>query len=550
MAVFLKANKYKVALLLFLIIVHSFLMVFVSQLTGLILEYAYKGTIFGVKFKISYIASFSFIYIFVTLFLYLICFNMINKLILNQRYFLEQKLIDTFSNKMYSSSQILNLFSNDINVICEKYYKSWFQLLRSLFFILSAFILAYYYSPYLFLLVLCLFSISITCQLIFIKKISGSREEYQTSKIEFNKNVLSYVNSSLSLKFFNGKKYSMQKSKENIDNKSYAEYKLNNYINVSNYLISLVPTASSVFSAIVCTYLLTIKKLSYSNAVAMLFIIGFLMWELAKLLNYKNQMDSTKPIRDNLFYIINSNGSEVDEEVTLLSKKIILENITVKYDEKLALKNVSLEFEFGKKYLILGESGSGKSTLIKLLLKDVGSYFGDVFFGGINIREISKKQLYKYLGYLMQGGEFIPDSLGRNISLSLEYDHEMVRQALCSARFTDFANVDLEKKIDLEMANFSGGELQRIALARLYYHKKNIFLLDEFTSALHQDMARDIEQQILSQSGKTLITVSHRTFKEDVRLYDKVVILNNGEVIFDGVFTEDNDLIKSFTITI
>ncbi len=544
---FFASNKYKTVILIFLIIIHSFLMVSISLLTGYILEYAYDGQIFGVQFKISYIVSFFFTYIFTTLILYLICFNIINKLILNQKYFLEQKLIDTFSIKIYNSSEILNLFSHDINIICEKYYKNWFELLRSLFFIISAFILAYYYSPYLFLLTLGLLSASISFQLLFIKKIGKSREEYQLSKINFNKIILSHVNSSFSIKFFNGKNHIMGKSKQNIDKKSRAEYKLNNYINTSNYLITLVPTAASIFSAIVCAYMLTINKLSYSNAVAMVFIIGFLMWEVAKLLKFKNQIDSTKPIRDNFFNIITSNEDEVVNDIKLLSNKIILENITVKYNEKVALKNVSLDFRLGKKYLILGESGSGKSTLVKLLLKDIHDYSGSILFCGTNIKEISKKQLYKDIGYLMQGGEFIPDNLGRNISLSLEFDRERVRQSLELARYSDHENADLYTKIDLETVNFSGGELQRLALARLFYHKKSIYLLDEFTSALHKEMARDIEQQILSQSGKTVITVSHRTFKEDVKFYDKIIVLNDGQIIFNGEYGENDDLIKLYT---
>jgi len=548
---FFNSNKYKILLLSVLNIVHSFLMVLISLLTGFILEYAHKGSIFGFQFKISYIVIFLFIYIFTVLILYLICFNMINKLILRQKYFLEQKLIDTFSSKFYNSSKILNLFSHDLNVICEDYYKSWFELLRNLFFIISALILSYYYSPYLFLLTLALIITSVIFQIIFTKKIDKSRKEYQSTKINFNKNVLSYVKSSFSIKFFNGKKYVMKKSKEDIYEKSKAEYKLNNYIHTSNYLITLVPTASSIFVAIVCTYLLSIDKLSYSNAVAMVFIVGFLMWEVAKLLDFKNKIDSAKPIKENLFNIINNkkdNKKEVVNDINLLGDRIILDNISVKYGNTYALKNVSLDFEIGKKYLILGESGSGKSTLIKLLLKDIDNYSGDLFFCGINIRKISKKNLYKDIGYLMQGGEFIPESLGRNIALSLNYDSKRVRESLKLARYADFDTVNLDEMIDLENANFSGGELQRFALARLFYHKKSIYLLDEFTSALHKKMARDIERQILLQPDKTIITVSHRTFKEDLKLYDKIIILNDGEVIFDGKYKESNDLIKLYTI--
>lgn len=545
---FIASNKYKLVFLVFFIIAHSFLMVFISLLTGFILEYAYNGTIFGFEFKITYIAGFLFTYIFITIIIYLISFNMINKLILNHRHLLEQKIIDTFSFKTYNSSEILNLFSYDVNIICEKYLKNWFQLLRSLFFIICAFIMAYYYSPYLFLLVLCLFSISITIQLIFVKKIVRSREEYQSSKINFNKNVLSYANSSFSIKFFNGEKHVLQKSTENIDKKSCAEYKLNNYINTSNYLITMVPTVSSVFAAIICAFLLIMNKLSYSNAIAMIFIIGFLMWELAKLLNYKNQMDSTKPVRDNLYKIINSNQQKTMDEVKLLDNKILLDNVTVEYEEKLALKNVSLDFEFGKKYLILGESGSGKSTIVKLLLKDIDSYIGNIFFSGVNIKKIRNKQLYKDVGYLKQGGEFIHDSLGRNISLSFDYDPKKVRRSLELARYADFDNADFEKLIDLEKVNFSGGELQRIALARLFYHEKRIYLLDEFTSALHKELAREIEQQVLSLPDKTVIIVSHRTFKEDIILYDKIIILKNGEVIFNGRHDENNDLINLYTV--
>ncbi|MGV8155193.1 MAG: ATP-binding cassette domain-containing protein [Alkaliphilus sp.] len=545
---FFNSNKLKVVSLFFLIIIHSFLMVTISLFIGFILEYADKGSILGVEFNINYIITFLSVYVFTILIIHLICFNMINMLVLRQKYFLEQKLLDTFSSRIYHSSEILNLFSSDINLVCEKYYKNWFQLLKNLFFIVCTFILTYFFSLYVFILTLGLFAISVALQLLFIKKISKSREEYRLSKIDFNKNILSYISSSFSINFFNGKEYIMKKSKESINMKSKVEYKLNNYINISNYLITLVPTASSIFAAIVCTYLVTIEKLSYSNAVAILFIIGFLMWELVKLLNYKNQIDSTKPIRDNLFNILNSDDSEIVDDVMLLNDKIKFNNISVKYNEKLALKNISLEFEFGKSYLILGESGSGKSTLIKLLLKGIEEYSGELLFGGVDVKKIDKKQLYKDIGYIIQNGEFIPDTLGRNVSLSLEYDSKRVRQSLELAKYNNFADVDLERIIDLEAANFSGGELQRVALARLFYHRKSICILDEFTSALHNEMARELEQQILSHADDTVIIVSHRAFKEVVELYDRVIILSNGEIIFNGNYEESNNLIKLYTV--
>ncbi|MGV8150040.1 MAG: ATP-binding cassette domain-containing protein [Alkaliphilus sp.] len=545
---FFNSNKLKVVSLFFLIIIHSFLMVTISLFIGFILEYADKGSILGVEFNINYIITFLSVYVFTILIIHLICFNMINMLVLRQKYFLEQKLLDTFSSRIYHSSEILNLFSSDINLVCEKYYKNWFQLLKNLFFIVCTFILTYFFSLYVFILTLGLFAISVALQLLFIKKISKSREEYRLSKIDFNKNILSYISSSFSINFFNGKEYIMKKSKESINMKSKVEYKLNNYIKISNYLITLVPTASSIFAAIVCTYLVTIEKLSYSNAVAILFIIGFLMWELVKLLNYKNQIDSTKPIRDNLFNILNSDDSEIVDDVMLLNDKIKFNNISVKYNEKLALKNISLEFEFGKSYLILGESGSGKSTLIKLLLKGIEEYSGELLFGGVDVKKIDKKQLYKDIGYIIQNGEFIPDTLGRNVSLSLEYDSKRVRQSLELAKYNNFADVDLERIIDLEAANFSGGELQRVALARLFYHRKSICILDEFTSALHNEMARELEQQILSHADDTVIIVSHRAFKEVVELYDRVIILSNGEIIFNGNYEESNNLIKLYTV--
>ncbi|KRF53996.1 bacteriocin ABC transporter ATP-binding protein [Bacillus sp. Soil531] len=193
--------------------------------------------------------------------------------------------------------------------------------------------------------------------------------------------------------------------------------------------------------------------------------------------------------------------------------EIELKNISKKYGDKQLFKNLNLSIKQGEMVAITGQSGKGKSTLLNIigLLEEPDS--GDVFIQGVqNAWKSEKKQLklFRYtIGYLFQNYALIEqETVSKNLDVALEYvkspnKKEMKQEAL--------EKVNLADKIDKKIYQLSGGEQQRIALARLILKKNDIILADEPTGSLdvlNRDHVLNILKSLNAQ-GKTVIIVTH-----------------------------------------
>lgn len=215
-----------------------------------------------------------------------------------------------------------------------------------------------------------------------------------------------------------------------------------------------------------------------------------------------------------------------------LDNTIEVEDLHYAYkDGEEILKGISLQFEFGKKYLIIGNSGSGKSTLIKLIGKMFSGFKGDIRLGGVSYGELTDKQLYNRVSIAQQGSYVFERSVRDNIDFNKSGNETLLNKAINDACLNKFvADNGLDTVVDEEVNQISGGEKQRIGLARVLYRNNEILLLDEITSSLDKKTARDVESNILELNGKTVINVSHKLFPDIAERYDKILILENGKV--------------------
>ncbi len=198
--------------------------------------------------------------------------------------------------------------------------------------------------------------------------------------------------------------------------------------------------------------------------------------------------------------------------------------------ERTIFADVNLRMESGKKYLVTGESGSGKSSLIKILLNIYTDYTGNVLLAGKNYRELAKDSWYQYISVVGQDSFVFQDTVYRNITLFDTYPEEEVQRVVklcCLEEFVKHHEEGLEYRIEENGRNISGGERQRICLARALIRRPKILILDEATSALNQEMAHQIEANVLSLEDTMVLAVSHRVFEDLKNQYD-------AEIHFDG----------------
>jgi len=224
-------------------------------------------------------------------------------------------------------------------------------------------------------------------------------------------------------------------------------------------------------------------------------------------------------------------------------KKITISDLSFSYGSKKVLDSVSFEINRGEKIGIIGLSGAGKSTVFKLLLKEHESYSGNIFLDDIPLKNISKKSYFDHIAVVLQETEVFNFSLRDNVTISNhnhEHDQPLLEKALNVAHVSEFA-ATLPKNVDTEIGEkgirLSGGEKQRVGIARAVFKDPQILLLDEATSHLDVE-SEDKIQDSLHQFFKTVtaVVIAHRltTIKE----MDRILVLENGRIIESGSFDD------------
>ena len=191
-----------------------------------------------------------------------------------------------------------------------------------------------------------------------------------------------------------------------------------------------------------------------------------------------------------------------------------------------ALKNISFEVNKGELVAIIGKSGSGKSTLLKLL----AGYYPE-FEGEICTDEIAA--LPDRLAMIHQKTFLFNDSVRNNLTLWKSYTENEISEVIKKAGLKEVMEhlpQGLDTIIEENGSNFSGGECQRLAIARALLSGKDILLMDEATSALDEQTANDVENSILSLENITCISVTHRLSRENMKKYSAVLKMDNGEL--------------------
>jgi ATP-binding cassette, subfamily B, bacterial len=234
-------------------------------------------------------------------------------------------------------------------------------------------------------------------------------------------------------------------------------------------------------------------------------------------------------------------------KLSTLAPKIEFKNVSFRYkkSDPYVLKNVSFVIEPGENVALVGENGAGKSTIIKLLVRFYDVSEGEILINGINIKDLDLEWWYRKIGTLFQ--QFIHYNFTVKESISLEtedIDLERVRNAAQQSGAAEFIEQFPNKYDQMLGVNYeegkelSGGQWQKIALARAFYRMPVLLILDEPTSAIDAQAEFDIFNNIneIYKDDKSLLIVSHRF--STVRNAEKIIVLTHGEVVEQGSHDE------------
>ena len=240
---------------------------------------------------------------------------------------------------------------------------------------------------------------------------------------------------------------------------------------------------------------------------------------------------------DRIVTVLNTEDSASTGSITKpLNGRIELKNISVVYNGKPALKNVSFAVQPGSRTAIIGPTAAGKSQLLYLLTGLINPDAGTVEFDGIDIKNYEKDAFHEQIGLVFQDSVMFNMSLRENIAFSETVTDEALQKAVDTAELKEFVSI-LPKKLDTIVSergtSLSGGQKQRIMLARALALDPKILLLDDFTARVDQQTEQKIVQNVQNNyPGLALISVTQKI--GPVKNFDQIILLMEGEVIAAG----------------
>ena len=231
---------------------------------------------------------------------------------------------------------------------------------------------------------------------------------------------------------------------------------------------------------------------------------------------------------------------EGGEEVTSFTKSISLENVSFSYDgEREVLHDITADFVPGKSYAIVGGSGSGKSTLLSLLMASNDSYKGEIKVDGMEMRDISTESLYDLMTVIHQNVFVFNSSVRDNVTMFRDFEDDKVSDALRRAHLDELIKERGEDYLCGENGkDLSGGEKQRISIARSLLKESSILLADEVTSALDAQTSHEVINEILELKDMTRIVVTHDLDEDVLRRYDEILVMKDGRIEEQGSFAD------------
>lgn len=235
-----------------------------------------------------------------------------------------------------------------------------------------------------------------------------------------------------------------------------------------------------------------------------------------------------------------SSSREGSETLNKLEHGIRLENVSFAYEPgKTVLHGINAEFEAGKAYALVGGSGSGKSTLLNLLMAAETNYSGHILADGIELSDISTESLYGTMAAIQQNVFVFNASIKDNVSMFRDFPKTEMDEAITRAHLGALIRERGEDYLCGENGSgLSGGEKQRISIARSLLKKSSVLLADEVTAALDAQTAHRVSSDILDLQGITRIVVTHTLEESLLRRYDKIFVLRGGRIEEAGSFAD------------
>ncbi|MFA6831920.1 MAG: peptidase domain-containing ABC transporter [Bacteroidaceae bacterium] len=465
--------------------------------------------------------------------------NFLSKIIKLPFKFFDTKQLGDFTSRIHDHNRIQNfLTSESVTVIF------------SFFTFAVYFILLTYYNTDIFLIYIGITVISILWSIYFVskeKKLDYSRFRVQRDN---QQDIFELVNGIADIKLNGTEQYKLGRWRDSqiqLFNIDFKTLRINQLQSIGYAAFNKLKDIIVIFIA---AHEVILNNMTVGTLLAISYIIGTLNEPIQQIIEFIRSLQYAKLSYDRLVEVQVMKDEDFSTKVNLQkiptdsSKAIHLNHVEFQYygpRSPKVLEDICFNIPFGKTTAIVGESGSGKTTLMKVLLKFYNNYSGDIFYDGINQKDISARSLRDCCGVVMQDGYIFSDTLEKNIATGAEpVNKDILTCAIHIAELEDFVKSlphGFNTMLGAGGNGISGGQRQRILIARAVYKNPNFILFDEATSSLDAQNERKIYDNLDTfLKGKTVVKIAHRL--STVKNADQIIVLSKGCIIEKGTHVE------------
>ena len=453
---------------------------------------------------------------------------------------ISQKSIAAFTRE--HSATYISVLTNDTGSIEENYLNRTLLLVFHCISFLAALCMMLYYSWQVTLLALVLSALPILVSVAMGKELVVREEALSDGNGRFVAQIKDLLSGFSVVKSFRAEAEAtqlFQKANQDVEKVKFRRRWMEALVTVmtGNLCGSVVQFGLFLFSA----YLAIRGHMTAGTVLIITNLANYLIQPISLVPQYLASRKAASGLIDKLADLICRNAETSGEALEpVLHDTIELDNVNFSYDpEKPVLRNISARFEAGKSYAVVGGSGCGKSTMLNLLLGSFRDYGGEIRFDGKELRSVAPESLYDLM-CIMQQNVFIFDSdIRSNVTMFRDFPDEAVERAMDMAGLTALVR---EKgpgyRCGENGAGLSGGEKQRIAIARCLLRHTPVLLMDEATAALDAQTSYEVTDAMLNIDGLTRIMVTHRLEEGILRRCDQILVLRQGTVCSQGTFDQ------------
>ena len=440
------------------------------------------------------------------------------------------------------TGDILSCLTNDLRIIYDEYYMSIFNIAMWGSMMIVAMFMIGSISPLLLVISMLLGMAPLIVPRILAKKMAALREEYSRMIAQYTTKTGELLKGFEPLLVSGAFGYFIKKHDREAARVQNGEYRTQYMMNVSAVVSSFVAWIPNITVLLFGVFMVYEGKLTMGYLVTAHSLSNFVITPARMVSNAYAKWKASRAIRDKLEDRMNV-PEEQENGLKLKSvSKIELKDLSFTYPGAVApaLKHIDLSFRAGEKTALVGGSGSGKSTIAKILCKYFDSYEGHVLIDGHEAKEIDRGEYYQRVTMIPQSPFIFSDSIYNNLCLYQDFDKRKVEEAIRLAGLKEFIDSQpdgFETTLSENGKNLSGGQVQRLAIARAILRDCDFLIVDEATSSLDVKTTHEVMENLLGLPC-SMIIITHDILGNYMKEFDTVCYLEHGRLKEKGSFDE------------